>query len=299
MSRVENRGLDHLVIAVRDLDIAQHAYKSLGFTTTPIAHHPWGTSNFLVQMDRFFLEVLSVTDESKLYPAAPGFFSFGGYLRDYLKNGQGLAMTVFESFDAARDRDEFAEKQLGDFDRFDFEREAVLPDGSRATVGFSLAFAVHPDLPKAVFFTCQQHAPQYFWKPDYQKHENGALGVGAVAMVCQNPHSVLPFMEALQGRDNIMDGSEKSLLHVGTDRGWINVHSMESARAWYGDAPGIASDGSLKFFGSRIVVADLATAESVLKANGVPYSWQKAGLVVDPGYLLDMVLAFVQAPETV
>ena len=298
MARVQNRGLDHLVIAVRDLEAAQTAYRLLGFKTTPVAHHPWGTSNFLVQMDRFFLEIIAVTDDSRLLPAAPRFFSFGDYLNEYLKQDEGFAMLVFESFDAAADRDEFAEKQLSDFDRFDFERQAVQPDGTSATVGFSLAFVAPPDLPKAVFFTCQQHAPQYFWKPDYQKHPNGALGIGAVAMVSDEPAALRPLMEALQGTDNVLDDGDKSLLMTGTDRGWVNVHSPESARSWYGEDLDVTLEEGPRLFGARIAVADLATTESHLKVNDVPCAWTRAGLTVDRGFLYGMTLAFVQAPES-
>ena len=290
------RGLDHLVIAVHDLAAAEAAYRQAGFTTTPVAHHPWGTSNFLVQLDRFFLEIIAVTDASRLLPRTERQFSFGSYLQDFLKEREGLAMTVFESFDATADRDEFAAKKISDFDRFDFEREATLPDGSKAIVGFSLAFVAPLEMPKVVFFTCQQHAPQYFWKPDYQKHANGSLGIGAVAMVIDDPVAARPLMAALQDSDSVLTDGDG--LHVGTARGWIDVLTPDSAQSWYGStAIGDGGDGP-RFFGARIAVQDMAATEDHLNVNSVPYTWQRAGLQIDSGFLHGMTLAFVQAPES-
>ena len=54
------RGLDHLVMVVKDLESARVDYERLGFTTTPRALHPFGTENFLVQMQGFGLGILRV-----------------------------------------------------------------------------------------------------------------------------------------------------------------------------------------------------------------------------------------------
>ena len=50
------RGIDHLVLAVRDLEKARTFYQRLGFTLTPRAQHPWGTANHLAQLNGCFLE---------------------------------------------------------------------------------------------------------------------------------------------------------------------------------------------------------------------------------------------------
>lgn len=295
MDVVADRGIDHLVIAVRDLEKAATAYRLLGFTTTPVAHHPWGTSNVLVQLDRFFLEIIAVTDETKLIPPTDRQFSFGSYLRDFLVADQGLAMLVFESFDATADCAEFQRKGIASFDRFDFERQAVLPDGSTAIVGFSLAFVAPPSMPKAVFFTCQQHAPQYFWKPAYQVHANGALGIGAVAMAAEEPNALTSLMQALQGADSVQEN--EGGLHVGTARGWVDILTPDACTAWYGDCFVDPQPDGPRFFGARIAAADLAATEALLQKNDVPCSWCRAGLLVSPEFMHGMAIAFVQAPE--
>ena len=179
-----DRGLDHLVLAVAALERAQETYAQLGFTLTPRAEHSWGTANQLVQLQGSFLEVLEVAAPEKLFPHGGRTFSFGAFLNDYSKHREGCAMVVFESHDARADRDQFAQRGLPDLDPFDFERQAKLPDGSSVRVAFSLAFAPPPEMPDAAFFTCQQHAPEYFWKPDYQKHPNGAKTLPRIQTPC-------------------------------------------------------------------------------------------------------------------
>ena len=43
------RRIDHLVVAVRDLDGAGRFYERLGFQVGARNRHPWGTENRLVQ----------------------------------------------------------------------------------------------------------------------------------------------------------------------------------------------------------------------------------------------------------
>ena len=80
-------------------------------------------------------------------------------------------MLVLDSLDAAADLAEFKAAELGTHEPFGFSRSARLPDGEEVTVSFSLTFVTHPDMPQAAFFTCQQHAPEHFWKADYC-HQN-------------------------------------------------------------------------------------------------------------------------------
>ncbi|WP_146038764.1 VOC family protein, partial [Paracoccus sp. SY] len=43
------RHIDHVVVAVRDLDGAADLYARLGFQVGPRNRHPWGTENRIIQ----------------------------------------------------------------------------------------------------------------------------------------------------------------------------------------------------------------------------------------------------------
>lgn len=229
------RGIDHLVLAVRDLDRARAFYESLGFTVTPRAVHPWGTANHLVQLNGCFLELLGVADAAKIPPHKPGAFSFGAYNRDFLARREGLSMLVFQSHHARRDQAEFAAAGLETYAPFDFGREAKLPDGGTARVAFSLAYVTDPRMPESVFFTCQQHAPKYFWKRDYQLHANGARAIAEVVMAAPDPPALADFFARLQGPESVRASGDG--LTVATARGRVIVLTPRAFETRFGTAP--------------------------------------------------------------
>lgn len=209
------RAIDHLVLAVRDLDRAAGIWRGLGFTLTPRAMHEdrMGTSNRLAQFGgRNFVELLEVDRPDRLQPhdlvGNPPFYGFGDHNRRFLARREGLSMLVFASDDARADLARFQAAGLSTAAPFDFERQAVLPDGSRVTVSFSLAFAWSDAMPDVGFFACQNRAQRYFWKPDYQRHENGATGIAAVYLVSPEPERDAGFVSRLFG-------GEVTAAHVG------------------------------------------------------------------------------------
>jgi catechol 2,3-dioxygenase-like lactoylglutathione lyase family enzyme len=261
------RAIDHLVLAVSDLEAAREAYRRMGFTLTPPARHPWGTANSLVQLQGNFLELLAVAEPEKIPPAEPGRFSFGAFNQSYLKRRQGLSMLVFQSSDARADQAEFRARGLETYEPFDFSRQAKLPDGSLKTVAFSLAFVTEPRMPDAAFFTCQQHAPEYFWKPDYQRHANGAHAVVEVVMLANDPGGLADFFGRLAEADAVsrLDGA----LRVKLGAGALSVLDATRLAQRF---PGIRLADVLRkphFAGYSIAVDDLDVAEDVLERNGV------------------------------
>ncbi len=228
----EARRFDHIVVAVEDLDAAARRYEALGFTLTPRAAHEarMGTSNRLAQFaERNFIELLEVDRpggiEEHAFDAVPPRFSFGAHNRDFLRRGGGLSMLVLASEDAKRDHADLLERGLEPYAPFSFERRARLPDGAEVTVGFSLVFATSPSLPGLGFFLCQQHAPQYFWKPEYQWHANGARGLAAVTIATEDPASAADFLARLTNREGEaveggfrLDGADQELLVLTPER---------------------------------------------------------------------------------
>lgn len=291
------RGIDHLVLCVRDLDAAAKVYEKLGFTLTPRASHDWGTDNRLVQVEGSFLEIIEVANPEKLLPERDGFFNFGRFIHSYLQQQEGFGMLVFESGDAEADRQEFAAAGLSDFERFDFERKATLPDGQQVTVGFSLAFVYKPEIPDAAFFVCQQHAPEYFWKPHFQKHENGARALGEVVMLADDPNGLTSLFEGLQSPETV--SLEDGILRAETARGWVTAMTPATYSDWFGPAALADMDrpSGPHLAAYRVLVDDLAETEKLLQANGVTTHWGKAGLIVPASALFGVSLAFVQGLE--
>ncbi len=262
------RGIDHLVLCVRDLDAARAAYARMGFSLTPPAMHPWGTANSLVQLQGNFLELLAVVDPAKMAPPAQGEFSFGLFNKTFLEKREGFSMLVFASDDARRDQAEFEAAGLQTYTPFDFSRKATLPGGEEVTVGFSLAFVTDARIPEAVFFVCQQHAPQHFWKPDYQAHANGAVAVAEAVMVADDPAALAGLFGRLQGKDAV--SSADGRLTVVTARGRVVVLDRKGAEDRFGTALPYGPR-TPHFIAYRIAVRDVAATRTLLDAAGVHF----------------------------
>ena len=289
-----SRGIDHIVLCVADLEAARAFYESLGFTTTPPARHPFGTANSLVQLQGNFIELLSVAEPERIPPHAPGRFSFGAFNRDFLAaRRQGFSMLVFESGDARADQAEFAAKGLDTYAPFDFSRQAALPDGREVTVGFSLAFVTHEDLPEAAFFVCQQHAPQHFWKPDYQTHANSAVTISEVVMAAEQPADFADFFAKLHPEASLT--VEAGQMTVATSLGQITV--LTPARLVERLPGGDWKDppDTPHFAGYRVNVADLDRAAARLEKGQVPFLLAEGVLQVAPEDAFGVALEFAAA----
>ena len=271
------RGIDHLVLCVRSLDAALAAYARLGFTLTPTAQHPWGTANRLVQLQGNFIELLTVADAAKMAPPGPGEFAFGLTNKAFLERREGFSMLVFASDDSRRDQAEFAASGLQTYAPFDFSRKAKLPDGQEVTVGFTLSFVTDPRMPEAAFFVCQQTAPQHFWKPDYQRHANGALVVSEAVMLAEEPASLADLFGKLQGKDAV--AARDGQLTVNTARGRVTVLDRRRAADRFGDTLPHGPQ-SPHFVAYCVAVGDVAMAKAVLDKAGVAHRAQGGALQV-------------------
>lgn len=285
------RDIDHLVLAVRDLDAARATYEQLGFTLTPTAKHPFGTANSLAQMDGSYLELLAVADLATIPEPTESAFSFSAFNRDYLKAREGLSMLALKSADAAADRADFEAHDLPVYDPMRFERMARGPDGVERTVAFSLAYTSDARTHgAAAFFTCQHHHPENFWRAEYQRQPNGALHIASAVFVTRDPADFHEFLTYFTGQHDMLSTSLRVRFELG--QGAVDVLSPVAYKAFFGEASG---PDPRRFMAFRVVVADLAATRAVLTANGVPFSELLDALVVPSSFAHGCAVAFVGA----
>lgn len=293
---VSDRRIDHLVIAVEDLDAAGEFYAALGFLVGARNRHPWGTENRIVQFGSSFLELISVGEGAQIAPHGPGFFSFGAFVQGYLARREGLAMLVLDSADAAADAARFAAAGIGDFEPFFFERSGRRPDGSAVHVAFSLAFAADPALPEAGFFVCQQHFPEAFWNPDFQRHANGARDVAEVVLRAEAPGAHAGFVAAYAGAP-VQEGAEKegavqedAEKEGGAERAGPRVVALRGGGRIVLEAAGGAAPG---FAGFSVRVGALEEVAARLRAAGIAHRAEAGALVVPPQAAFGLELRFI------
>lgn len=284
------RGLDHLVIGVRDLDAAGHFYERLGFRVGARNRHPWGTENRIVQFPGSFLELITVGDPGIIPPHAPRRFSFGAFVRDALERGEGMSMLVLESRDAKADSEIFREAGIGDFEPFFFERQARRPDGSEARVAFSLAFARNEGASDCGFFACQQHEPLNFWNPAFQEHANGASGLAATILVAENPTDHHVFLSAYTGERSLKSNSLG--VSAPLPRGRFDILTPHALFQLFAGEEGAAGP---RFAGFAVAVPDLEAVRRLLAAGDVPSMQVGERIIVPSRAAMGCMIAFEKA----
>jgi catechol 2,3-dioxygenase-like lactoylglutathione lyase family enzyme len=283
------RGLDHLVIGVRDLDAAGSLYERLGFRVGARNRHPWGTENRIVQFPGAFLELITVGDPGAIPPHAAHRFSFGAFVRDALMRGEGMSMLVLESRDAKADAELFKDSGIGDFEPFFFERQAKRPDGGEVRVAFSLAFAENGRAPECGFFTCRQHEPQNFWNPAFQRHPNGTTGLAAAIMVAENPTDHHIFLSAFTGERSLKSNSLG--ISAPLPRGRFDILTPHAAFQLFAGEEAAATP---RFAGFVVTVPDLDAVRTLLATGDVPALKVGERIVVPSSAAMGCMVAFEQ-----
>lgn len=267
--------LDHLVLAVRDLDAAAKCYERLGFQVGARNRHPWGTENRLIQFDRCFIELITVASPADIPPHGEKRFSFGAFVRDYLEEREGIAMLVLASDNALADARRFEKMGIGAVEPFFFERTGRRPDGTTALVAFTLAFAVNNQAPRAGFFVCQHHFPENFWDPSFQRHSNAIRSIMSVEMTAPDPSAHAMFLSDFTGAAATGEGSR---LHFKLDGCDLQLVSQRG----YG--------AGLRHHAVSFAVPDIAELEARLRTEEFAFEATEHGVrvVADCAFGVDL-----------
>ena len=285
------RRLDHIVHAVRDLDAAADLYRRLGFTVGARNKHPWGTHNHIVQMPGFFIEVLSFVEPDKL--GTDGFSTlFAAYNRDFIARREGFSLLVLESQAAASDETVFRTAGIAASPVMRFDREGKKPDGTPVKVGFSLTFAEDKGAPDIHFCTCQQHYPENFWNPAFQRHPNGTTAVAGVVAAAVAPEQHRAFFETYAGGTATPAAGGFS---IDTSRGALEVVTPAAFLARFGvKAPDTA--GGARLAALRLRVADASLMQGVFELAGMAGLYAGNAAVIGSEDAMGAVLVFEPAP---
>jgi len=169
-------GLDHAVIAVRDLERARQFFERIGFTLTPRGVHSLGSQNHCIVFERDYLELLAVP---RPHPALE-------YFTDFLARGEGLAAIALATPDAAAAHAELAAAGIAADPPLDFSRPVTLPGGAR-DAAFRIVQLPVAETPGCRAFLCQHFTRELVWRAEHQSHALGATGIAALAVVAEEP----------------------------------------------------------------------------------------------------------------
>lgn len=178
-------GIDHLVIAVPDLDTASRNYADLGFTVVPGGRHPVGTHNALIGFaDGSYLELIAFYEPSPEHK-----------WWEPLQKGGGLVDFCMQTDDLPGDTAAFRRAGVEIDDPSPLSR--VRPDGYRLRWVLSIPRPPHRAV---VPFLIQDDTPRGERVPREHRHQNGVTGIAAVTVAVRDPAPVRSWYAPVLGQ---------------------------------------------------------------------------------------------------
>jgi glyoxalase-like protein len=162
--------VDHVVIAVRDLDAAARAFSSFGFTLTPRGLHSIGSRNHCIMLGSTYLELLE--------PSSP--HPWLAYYREFLHRGEGIAALALATPDAEASYRALIAHGIAARPPMDLARPVKLGEEERSA-RFRLV-QIAPQL-----FLCEHQTRELVWRREWQSHANGATELTAVDLLSVPP----------------------------------------------------------------------------------------------------------------
>lgn len=177
-------GIDHVVILVRDLDLAEETYSRLGFSLSPRGYHSLGSQNHCLMFQRDYVELLAVP---KPHPVMQSFM-------DFLAVGEGVGAIALATKDANGLAGSLNKSGIQAEAPVDFSRPVELPGGTREAK-FRIVQLPAQATPGCRMFACQHFNRDVVWRPDYLTHPVGVTGLAAVGVVAADAAPVVAAYE--------------------------------------------------------------------------------------------------------
>lgn len=194
-------GIDHPLIAVRDINKAIEVYRDLGFFIAAPGQHPWGTSTALALFHHQILEIVSIGDPSLLDGYAAGEFRFGRHVEGFLNRSEGVALTALFTEDAEKTEIQLKSRGIPCTGTVNFGRDVVRVDGKPDRTKTTLKIYHNETMPRLSVFACQQHRRDLLEFPDRMTHPNGASGFASVTIVAESSSHPLDWLTRIHGVD--------------------------------------------------------------------------------------------------
>lgn len=245
------QGIDHVVLLVRDLDKAQHAFMRMGFALTPRGFHTLGSQNHCLMFGSDYVELLAVP---RPHPAMQ-------YFTDFLAAGEGLGAIALATDDAASLHASVAADGYAADAPLDFSR----PVQGLGDARFRIVQLPPEASPGCRLFACQHFTREVVWRPEHMRHANGATQIAAVAVVAEDPEAAAGRYGRLLGArpQNIEEGLlvQTGSAPIAVASRWKLGHRLHGVGLPLRPRPLVAA--------LFIRVADRAATAKVLRRNGL------------------------------
>lgn len=275
-------GVDHVVVAVRDLDAAAATWARLGFTVSPKGLHSphMGTANYTIMFGEDYLELIGVVAETDQNVPT----------RKFLAEREGIERTAFTARDAAAGAAELRARGLDAIGPVSFGRPVDLPGGGTADANFSVFRWPLDQRPAGMrIFACQHHTREAVWIPELQRHANGAGRIARVDLLSADPKAAADHMAGLIDQPATREADGSYRVPSGSTRAdFVFLDSAILASRYPANVlAGLPASGAV---GLVIATSDIAAAAQALGAAGVSHD---GAVIAPPSAATGVIVSFV------
>jgi Glyoxalase-like domain len=202
-------GIDHVIVAVRELESARAVWSRLGFALSPRGRHiGQGTANYCVMFPSDYLELLGIVDAADSVERLDAF----------LARREGLMAAAFAPAGTAEEaRTALLRRQLHPSEPRPLARQIELPQGT-VLPRFSLISLPPDETPGLDSFLCSHLTPALMRRPEWVAHPNGAIGLRAVHVLVESTAPLLPAYDRLFGIVQVTTTDAVAVVHIGRQR---------------------------------------------------------------------------------
>ena len=275
-------GLDHVLVAVRDLDAASHAFAHLGFTPSPRGvHSEWGTANRCLMFGKGYIELIAPVGDG------PGARRVAAHLDS---RGEGLMGVALGSSDAEHSYQSLLRAGVRAGAPSPLSRRLEAPDGV-LTPHFAVVELAAETLPGLPAFLCQHLTPELLRRPAWLDHANGANRIQSITAVVDQPEALMPDYNRVFGPAASTPTDEMVTVHCGG--GLIYLVSGDGFDLLHPELDLVLPELPA-LVAMSVGVADLERSATWLRGNGVDVTRKGGHLGIDPGAVFGIGLEFVQ-----
>jgi catechol 2,3-dioxygenase-like lactoylglutathione lyase family enzyme len=282
--------LNHVGLAVADLDAASARYAQLGFTLTPLSVHegssepggplaPIGSGNRCAVFAHSYLEILARVGETP-----PG---TQNRVDRMLARHEGAHVICFGCDDAAVAERELAAAGISSSGVVALQREVDTPTGP-ATARFERVLVSSDLTPEGLVQAAHHRTPEHVHQPRYLQHANGATELTEVLLAVDDPGAAASRYARILGREPHAEGAVRRFELPRGSRVTIVAHS-ELDRL----LPGSTAPPPPCIAAVTVSTRDLAALRSLLAAADIRHTPLGATrLLVPADQALGLALVF-------
>lgn len=281
--------VNHLGIAVRDMDAACALYERLGFQLTPLSVHsgsshpdepvqPMATGNRCAVFAHNYVEVLGVVN--------PGALDWGW--DRFIERFEGAHIICFGCGDAEIVASRLDASGVSNSGMIALQRDIGTPDGDR-TAKFDCVHFDRAATPEGLIQAARHHNPEYVHQPRYMSHDNGATSLASLLIVSEDSNATAKRYEILTGQP-LEEIEGLPGIHLPLVSSLRFAGAEEAGRL----LPGTLLSPAPSIVAATFAVADIGAARARISAAGFPVIDSGNGFHVPAEHALGVVHEFKQ-----